>query len=51
MLYFLVYNDNTHNYYLDKLLQSVKIYGEEFNIIIFEKMIYILILLKKINIY
>ena len=37
MLYFLVYNDNTHNYYLDKLLESVKIYGEEFNIIIFEK--------------
>ena len=37
MLYFLVYNDNTDNIYLDKLLQSVKMYGEEFNIIIFEK--------------
>ncbi len=37
MLYFLVYNDNTHNNYLEKLLQSVKIYGKEFNIIIFEK--------------
>jgi len=37
MLYFLVYNDNTHNYHLAKLLQSVKMYGEKFNIIIFEK--------------
>ena len=37
MLYFLVYNDNTHNNYLDKLLKSVKIYGEQFNIIIFKK--------------
>ena len=34
MLYFLVYDDNTHNCYLEKLLQSVKIYGEEFNIIV-----------------
>lgn len=37
MLYFLVYNDNTHNNYLDKLLESVKIYGKEFKIIIFNK--------------
>jgi len=37
MLYFLVYNDNTHNNYLDKLLESVKIYGKEFEIIIFNK--------------
>jgi hypothetical protein len=37
MLYFLVYNDNTHNYYLSKLLESVEIYGKEFQIIIFDK--------------
>lgn len=37
MLFFLVYNDNTHNHYLDKLLQSVEIYGKEFKIIIFNK--------------
>jgi hypothetical protein len=37
MLYFLVYNDNTHLSYLQKLLESVKIYGKEFEIIIFEK--------------
>jgi hypothetical protein len=37
MLYFLVYNDNTHNDYLSKLLESVKIYGKEFQIIIFDK--------------
>jgi hypothetical protein len=37
MLYFLVYNDNTHHDYIVKLLQSVEIYGKEFKIIIFEK--------------
>ena len=37
MLYFLVYDDGTHREYLNNLLQSVKIYGEEFNIIIFGK--------------
>jgi len=37
MLYFFVYNDNTHNYYLSKLLESVEIYGKEFQIIIFDK--------------
>jgi hypothetical protein len=37
MLYFLVYNDNTHNHYLDKLLKSVEMYGTEFKIIIFNK--------------
>ena len=37
MLYFLVYNDNTHNDYLCKLLESVEIYGKEFEIIIFDK--------------
>jgi hypothetical protein len=37
MLYFLVYNDNTHNFYLDKLINSVKKYGEDFNIIVFDK--------------
>jgi hypothetical protein len=37
MLYFLVYNDNTHSKYLNKLLESIKIYGKEFQIIIFDK--------------
>jgi len=37
MLYFLVYNDNTHNIYLEKLLNSVKEYGKEFQIIVFNK--------------
>jgi len=37
MLYFLVYNDNTHNNHIDRLLESVKIYGKEFEIIIFNK--------------
>jgi hypothetical protein len=37
MLHFLVYSDNTHKDNLNKLLESVKKYGEEFNIIIFEK--------------
>jgi hypothetical protein len=37
MLYFLVYNDNTHIHYLTPLLQSVKEYGKEFEIIVFNK--------------
>ena len=37
MLYFLVYNDNTHTKHIDKLLQSVKTYGPEFNVIVFNK--------------
>jgi hypothetical protein len=37
MLYFLVYNDGNHIYYLNKLLQSVKQYGPEFEIVIFNK--------------
>jgi len=37
MLYFLVYNDNTHNHHLNKLLKSVKEYGKQFQIIIFHK--------------
>jgi hypothetical protein len=37
MLYFLVYNDNTHNQHIDKLLKSVRMYGKEFEIIIFNK--------------
>jgi len=51
MLYFLVYNDNTHHHYLNKLLQSVKIYGEEFNIIIFEKKDIDNDFFQKINLY
>lgn len=37
MLYFLVYNDNTHNDYIRQLLESVKIFGNEFTIIEFNK--------------
>ena len=37
MMYFLVYNDNTHIDCLNRLLRSVLNYGKEFNIIIFEK--------------
>jgi hypothetical protein len=39
MLYFLVYDDNTGNYnnYFESLLESVKKYGKEFDIIIFNK--------------
>jgi hypothetical protein len=35
--YFLVYNDNTHINYLEQLINSVKKYGKEFEIIIFNK--------------
>jgi hypothetical protein len=37
MHYFLVYNDNTHGYFLQSLLQSVQKYGPEFKIIVFHK--------------
>jgi hypothetical protein len=37
MLYFLVYNDNTHIQYLTKLLESIKEYGKEFEIVVFDK--------------
>ena len=37
MLYFLVYNDNTHTQHIIKLLNSVKMYGKDFNIIVFDK--------------
>jgi len=37
MFYFLVYNDNTHNVYLNKLIQSVKLHGAEFEVIVFDK--------------
>lgn len=37
MLYFLVYNDNTHNIHMDRLLKSVQEYGKEFEIIIFNR--------------
>jgi hypothetical protein len=37
MHYFLVYNDNTHNHYLNKLLESVNQFGPEFEIILFNK--------------
>lgn len=35
--YFLVYQDNTHNQYLKRLLPSVKKYGKQFKIIKFNK--------------
>ena len=35
--YFLVYNDNTHNYNLEQLLNSVRNYGKDFEIIVFDK--------------
>jgi len=37
MLFFLVYDDNNHNEYLDKLLASVEDYGKKFKIIRFNK--------------
>lgn len=37
MFYFLVYNDNNHHHYLEPLLNSVKTYGKEFEIVIFNK--------------
>jgi hypothetical protein len=37
MKYFLVYNDNTHNHFLSDLLESVKKYGKDFEIIVFNK--------------
>jgi len=37
MYYFLVYDDGTHTEYINKLLESVKIYGPQFEIIRFQK--------------
>ena len=37
MYYFLVYNDNQYSEYLNTLLESVKKYGTNFEIIIFDK--------------
>ena len=37
MLYFLVYNDNTHVSALQKLLKSVETYGKQFQILVFDK--------------
>jgi hypothetical protein len=37
MYYFLVYNDNQYSEYLNTLLESVKKYGKNFEIIIFDK--------------
>lgn len=37
MLYFLVYNDNTHTIHLNKLLSSVIKYGKAFKILMFNK--------------
>jgi len=37
MLYFLVYNDNTHTTFVEELVTSVKTYGKQFQIIVFDK--------------
>lgn len=37
MKYFLVYNDNTHSNFLSDLVESVKKYGRDFEIIVFNK--------------
>jgi len=37
MYTFLVYNDQTHLPYVDKLLESVRQFGPEFNIVVFDK--------------
>jgi hypothetical protein len=37
MYYFLVYHDETHTQYLQKLLNSVQTFGKEFQIIIYPK--------------
>jgi galactosyl transferase GMA12/MNN10 family len=35
--YFLVYNDGTHNRFLDRLLESVRTHNNDFEIIVFDK--------------
>jgi hypothetical protein len=37
MFYFIIYNDNKHNEYLEKLLSSLKKYGKEFKLMAFNK--------------
>jgi hypothetical protein len=37
MFYFLVYDDNTHTDHLRILLESVKKYGKEFEIVVYKK--------------
>jgi len=37
MLYFLVYNDNTHTNYVYHLIKSVNMYGKDFKVIVFDK--------------
>ena len=37
MFYFIIYNDNKHNKYLEKLLSSLKKYGKEFKLMAFNK--------------
>jgi hypothetical protein len=37
MYYFLTYNDGTHIDFMEKLIESVKQFGKQFNIIIFNK--------------
>jgi hypothetical protein len=37
MYYFLVYDDHTHDHYLQQLLKSVREYGKEFSILVYDK--------------
>ena len=37
MFYLLIYNDNTHNMYLNKLLTSVRKFGKNIKIVKFNK--------------
>lgn len=37
MIYFLVYNDGTHNDHLTKLIDSVHLYGKECKVVVFHK--------------
>ena len=37
LFYFIIYNDNKHNKYLEKLLSSLKKYGKEFKLMAFNK--------------
>ncbi len=36
-IYFLIYKDDTHNEYIEKLIESIKTFGKNFEIIIFNK--------------
>ena len=37
MLYFLLYNDGTHTEHINRLIESVKKYGKECQLVVFHK--------------